>query len=160
MFRDPQGRVQRIGAYAVCVDEQRRILLCRITAVTNRPGWWTLPGGGVDFGEHPIDAVVRELHEETGLDGRVDALLEVDSLERFMKLDGSDPVDFHAVRVVYRVAITGGDLVHEQDGSTDRAEWFTEAQLASLEITEIGAVGVSLAFGPHGIAATHGSSTD
>ena len=28
---------------------------------------WTLPGGGIDFGEHPADAVVREVHEETGL---------------------------------------------------------------------------------------------
>ena len=27
---------------------------------------WTLPGGGIDFGEHPDDAVVREVYEETG----------------------------------------------------------------------------------------------
>jgi ADP-ribose pyrophosphatase YjhB (NUDIX family) len=147
MFRDDTGRVQRVGAYAVCVDADR-ILLCRLTSTTGRPGWWTLPGGGVDFGEHPREAVVREVREETGLDATVDELLEVDSIARFMRLDASDePVDYHAVRIVYRASVIGGELAHEVSGTTDRAEWFRAEQLDALDLTEIAALGVAHAFG-------------
>ncbi len=147
MFRDEAGRVQRVGAYGVCLDDARRLLLCRLTAVTGRPGWWTLPGGGVDFGEHPRDALVREVREETGLEAAVDELLEVDSIARFVRLDAAEePVDYHAVRVIYRVTAIGTALVHEVSGTTDRAAWFSESQIAALRLSEIGDVGVRLAF--------------
>ena len=59
----------RVGAYAIVTDATSRILLCRIAPGYPAAGLWTLPGGGVDHGEHPDDAVLRELHEETGLSG-------------------------------------------------------------------------------------------
>ncbi len=34
------------------------------------PGWWEIPGGGVRAGESSIDAVYREIKEETGIDVR------------------------------------------------------------------------------------------
>jgi len=46
-------RVQRVAAYNVCVDDADRLLLCRLSGITEAPGSWTLPGGGIDFGEHP-----------------------------------------------------------------------------------------------------------
>ncbi|HEX7042740.1 MAG TPA: NUDIX hydrolase [Patescibacteria group bacterium] len=35
------------------------------------PGFWEMPGGGTDFGEHPVIALKRELKEEVGLDVEV-----------------------------------------------------------------------------------------
>ena len=58
---------RRIGAYGVCQDADGRVLLARGSARGRRPGVWQLPGGGVEHGEHPADAVVREFAEETGL---------------------------------------------------------------------------------------------
>lgn len=37
--------------------------------------YWTLPGGGVEMGESPLEAIVREVKEETGLEAKVLRLL-------------------------------------------------------------------------------------
>jgi ADP-ribose pyrophosphatase YjhB (NUDIX family) len=76
------ARIQRVAAYNVCLDGEGRLLLCRLSAITEAPGAWTLPGGGIDFGEHPEAGAIRELREETGLIGRIDKLLAVDSMHR------------------------------------------------------------------------------
>jgi 8-oxo-dGTP diphosphatase len=45
------------------------LLLQRSSKETFFPGYYDLPGGKVDFGENPQEAVTRELREETGLIG-------------------------------------------------------------------------------------------
>ena len=101
-------RIQRVAAYNVCVDADDRLLLCRLSAVTEAPGSWTLPGGGIDFGEHPERGAVRELREETGLIGRIAELLAVDSLHRPAR-PGEGGHEYHSIRVIYRTVIEGGD---------------------------------------------------
>ncbi len=144
----PDRSVTRVAAYALCVDAGR-MLLCRIapgpwTAV----GRWTLPGGGLDFGELPADAALRELAEETGLVGEVEGLADVFSWSGRWRHpeDGADEA-FHAVQIVYRVRVTGGELRDEPDGSTDRAAWFDLDQLAALPLVRLAWDGVRLAFG-------------
>jgi ADP-ribose pyrophosphatase YjhB (NUDIX family) len=140
--------MQRVAAYNVCVDDAARLLICRLSAITERPGWWTLPGGGIDFGEHPEAGALRELLEETGLVGRIAELLAVDSLQRTIRndprLDGD--VEYHSVRIIYRTEIVGGALQHETDESTDQAAWCTREDLASMPLVELGRIGVDLAF--------------
>jgi ADP-ribose pyrophosphatase YjhB (NUDIX family) len=55
------------GAEAVCFDERGRILLGR-RAFDPAAGRWDLPGGFLHEDEHPVDALRREVREETGLD--------------------------------------------------------------------------------------------
>jgi ADP-ribose pyrophosphatase YjhB (NUDIX family) len=140
------GRVQRVAAYNVCIDAAGRLLLCRLSAVTEAPGAWTLPGGGIDFGEHPERAALRELEEETGLIGEIAELLAVDSVHRPVRL-GEDAADYHSIRIVYRTAIVGGDLRHEVAGSTDRAEWHTRAELETLPLVATSELGMRLVYG-------------
>jgi ADP-ribose pyrophosphatase YjhB (NUDIX family) len=140
--------MQRVAAYNVCVDDAGRVLMCRLSDITERPGWWTLPGGGIDFGEHPEAGALRELTEETGLVGRIVDLLAVDSIQRTIRehpvIEG--PIEYHSVRIIYRTEIVGGALRHETDESTDQAAWCTREDLASLPMVELGRIGIDLAF--------------
>jgi ADP-ribose pyrophosphatase YjhB (NUDIX family) len=123
-------RYQRIGAYALVRDGEA-VLLSRLGRSVHR-GRWTLPGGGLDFGERPADAVVREVYEETGLHVRVGALLDADAEHwRYRYLDADR--EAHLVRFLYQVTVLGGTLgVMEQHGSTDDAGWWPVHDLPEL----------------------------
>jgi 8-oxo-dGTP pyrophosphatase MutT (NUDIX family) len=60
-------RIDRYGARCIVIDEQDAVLFIGRSATPERPARWFLPGGGIDAGETPHDAAVRELFEETGL---------------------------------------------------------------------------------------------
>ncbi len=132
----------RLAAYALCVEDGR-LLLCRIAPGYPAGGVWTLPGGGVAFGEDPADAARRELAEETGLEGRIDDLAFVDSTAGTGSPEHGREA-WHGVRIVYLATITGGTLRDEVDESTDRAEWATLPELEARPVTEL--VQVALAW--------------
>ncbi len=119
-------RRQRVAAYVV-VGRADDVLLARWTGP--RGPEWTLPGGGLDFGEDPADAAVREVREETGYTVRLDRLLFVNSFRRDLP---DTPIDFHAIQIVYAGTVIGGDLCHEVDGSTDMAAWHPLAEVREL----------------------------
>lgn len=74
----PTPPLTRLAAYGV-ISRDERVLLCRVAAGYLGAGRWTLPGGGLEFGEAPEAAAVRELEEETGLVARVSGSPEVSS---------------------------------------------------------------------------------
>lgn len=122
--------VQRMGAYGVCINQSGAILLSRYAPPDGR---WVLPGGGVDHGEHPETAVVREVFEETGYDVRVERLLAVES----GTWTTSDLVSIHSVNFLYIVDMVGGSLASEVDGSSDLAGWIRLSDLPGLSHTPI-----------------------
>ncbi|MFI1993345.1 NUDIX hydrolase [Actinoplanes sp. NPDC020271] len=125
-------KIRRTGAYGVCRAAGGSVLLARGSQLSAFPGVWSLPGGGVDHGEHPGDAVVREFAEETGLAVVVTGIRSV--VADVIALPGSGGPVEHTDRILYDVTVTGGDLRAESDGTTDVAQWVPSAEVAELPL--------------------------
>jgi ADP-ribose pyrophosphatase YjhB (NUDIX family) len=67
----------QVFAAAVILDEEKNIFLVKSTYQRFHP--WGLPGGSLEYGEHPEEAVIREVWEETGLNICIEKLLLVNS---------------------------------------------------------------------------------
>ena len=65
----PSGVPLRLVLVAACalVDADKRVLLARRPPGKALAGMWEFPGGKVEPGERPEDAVIREMHEELGV---------------------------------------------------------------------------------------------
>jgi 8-oxo-dGTP diphosphatase len=60
---------------AVVLDHEEHLLLVK-RGMEPGKGKWCLPGGFVEMDESPSEGILRELHEETGLRGKVDQLID------------------------------------------------------------------------------------
>lgn len=117
-------RRQRVASYA-WVESSRGILASEFY----RPvpgGRWGPPGGGIDPGEEPVDAVRREVLEETSQKVDVGELVGVDTRHWIGRNPAGVVEDFHAVRLIYRATCPDptDPVVLDVGGTTTAATWF------------------------------------
>jgi 8-oxo-dGTP diphosphatase len=130
----------RPSAYALVVDEGR-ILLCRLSGEVRGTGAWTLPGGGLDFGEAPEAAAVREVIEETGLTVSLGRLETVRS-----RVYDHGNYQLQVLQFVYRARVLSGEITHEASGSTDQCGWFTLEEARKMTLVDLAQEGLRIAF--------------
>jgi 8-oxo-dGTP diphosphatase len=108
------------GAYAVIFDDVDRVLFCH----RRDCDFWNLPGGGVESGEAPWQAVVREVREEVGLE------VEVARLAGLYSWTALDEVIYSFV-----CRVIGGALLTQTD-ETDDARYFALENLPANTFLE------------------------
>jgi 8-oxo-dGTP diphosphatase len=131
----PVPKITRLAAYGV-IRREDRVLLCRVAPGNHGAGLWTLPGGGLEFGEGPEAAAVREVEEETGLDARISGPPSIHSDTGEWPFSAG-PVSYHTIRFVYPMEVVGGTERREVDGSTDEFGWFTPGEVEELPLADI-----------------------
>ena len=115
-----------VAVGAVALRDDGALLLVR-RAKAPALGRWSLPGGRVDWGETLLDALRREVAEETGLEvvpGELAGLVERIHLDE----------GFHYVILDYHVTVSGGTLRPGSD-VTD-ARWVLPSEMALLELSD------------------------
>jgi 8-oxo-dGTP diphosphatase len=133
---------QRLAAYGLIIDDSGRVLLARQSDADRRLGPWILPGGGVEHGEHPEEAALREVEEETGLQAQIRGLTEVLS---DITIVGRRRRLLHNVRLIYRADLCPGRpaLLPPRPGD---AGWFAPPEVPTLPLAPFTAAVLGRAF--------------
>ncbi|MBA3049935.1 NUDIX hydrolase [Brevundimonas sp.] len=105
----------------VCLRGDAVLLIRRGTPP--RQGEWSLPGGRIEPGERAVDAALRELREETGVEARITGLVDV--------VDGLFPeAGRHYVLIDYAAEWVSGEPVAGDDAL--EARFVALAQIGTL----------------------------
>jgi 8-oxo-dGTP diphosphatase len=129
---------QKIVATGLLLHEGKALIVQRHLGEAFLPGEYELPGGKVDFGEHPRHALIREYGEETQLDVEV-----VESIREFSYI--SDNGQRHTVEIVFLVtladprqkAVLSKDHINYQWVTLDEADHYLDGRdevMASLKL--------------------------
>jgi ADP-ribose pyrophosphatase YjhB (NUDIX family) len=101
-------------------------------------GRWSVPGGGLEWGEAPEVALVREFREETGLAVTAGPLAGVFSKAYVRNPERPQP-SVHFMSIVFWADVDpAAELVHEAVGTSDQAAWVPIAQLDEIGLTDLG----------------------
>lgn len=118
------------AAVSAAIFRDGRVLLVR----RGRPpsaGAWSLPGGHIEPGETTLDAIGRELREETSIAARI---VSIAAVKDVIHRNDSGELIFHRVIVVF----CGEWLSGEPEAGDDAAAagWFDPGSLTEFDTTE------------------------
>jgi 8-oxo-dGTP diphosphatase len=130
-----ETKVQRLGVYA-WITAEGHVLLSLLNRGPNT-GKWTLVGGGVEFGESPQAALIREVEEESGIKlETAPTLLDVFSHEHIFEQPNGEKEHMHFVGIIHQIELPKMlECKSDGDGfSSDGTKWFKLSDLKREEL--------------------------
>ncbi len=129
---------QRLAAYAL-ITRDDEVLMTKMSPRTRIEGRWTLPGGGIDHGEDPRRALVREVHEETGLYVDPGQVLDVHSTHFVGPRSDGLVENYHGVHIIFGATLLPESVgveprVLEENSTTAEARWMPVDEARKLDL--------------------------
>ena len=124
--------VQKFGVVALIRDGNGNILMQRRGKgkFPDADGKWEFPGGKVDFGESPLEALEREVKEEVGCTVSVGRLLPVVLSHIWKRVKGGST---HAIVLCYECWHMSG-TPRPEEGAATEVTWCTPAEIEKMDV--------------------------
>lgn len=143
---------KQVGAYGLLINDGRILLINKVSGPYDNK--LDLPGGTIEFGERPEDALKRELLEETGIDVLEDELIDTDSVFFDWQYQDDVIVKVHHIGIFYRILNYQNEIKKNIDIDTINddslgADWYNisdlkKDNLSSIAIMELEKLGYKL----------------
>jgi 8-oxo-dGTP diphosphatase len=117
-------------AVSAAVFRDGRVLIVR-RARPPAYGLFTLPGGGVELGETLVEAVIREVREETNLEIEP---LDLVGYRQVIARDGAGRIERHFVILPFVARWIAGEISLNEELA--EARWIAPSELSGFETTE------------------------
>jgi len=114
--------MHRVVAKVILINSQNEIAMAKVKRGFFS-GHWTLPGGFVDYAEHPVEGAVREVKEELGVSVEIDEKDIVQIAERIFTSEGIQFLSF-----TYKCYIEGDVQFNPKADEIEEARWFPMQQ--------------------------------
>ena len=121
---------QAFGIAGAIIEKDGKILLVKETKEVAK-GLWNDPGGWIDLGENPLNAVSREVREETGYDFKPTHILGVYSLYE-KNLKEKFNITPHAIKIIFIGNISKNTTSKIAD-DVSKVEWFTPEEIYQMD---------------------------
>jgi len=125
---------QTFGAVGAILEKDGKILLVEETKETAK-GMWSHPAGWIEVGEDPLEAVKREVKEETCFDFEPTYILGVYSLFK-ENLKEKFNITPHAIKIIFIGKISDNETGKLYD-DISRTKWFTPEEIYQMDINTL-----------------------
>lgn len=129
-------RHTHLGVYGIIIKDNEVLLIQK--ARGPHTGKWDLPGGSIEFGEEPYEALKREIEEEAGITGIVGKIRTAISYTLIYPYTKNQLEELHHIGIIYDVDVLDNryDLRANGDGQDSLgARWIAIDELSELDVT-------------------------